>query len=151
MNKQQGTVELYARQVRDGSHYQGHVTIAGIRFDYELKLAVSMDQLDRAELPKHEEDLRRIIQLSVKKGDANLELSLYEYAFFIELLYQLVDDLYEHPNTRTMNKVFKSMLDDQNSSSDGLMVMIHMKRVRAFEFSPQLCEALSAPKFGCAL
>ena len=146
-------VERYVKQVRDGSHYEGHVKIAETKFDYELVFAVPISQLDEMEPVKDKSEIRNHFQLTIKKDNANIELTDREYSFFFSMLVEFAVDFYNNPQTRDSNE---GMLGDMVRGEGPIVVIgasasIGITSSGPCDFQPQLCELLNGPKFGCAL
>lgn len=147
------SIERYVQQVHDGSHYKGHVKIAQTKLDYELRFAVPIPQLDVMELPEDKDKIRRIFQLTVKKGDASIELTDEEYGFFFQMLVPFAAEFYKNPQTRDSNEGIMGMtLRGQGPMAAlGVTSSISITSSGSPDFPPELCEMLNAPKFGCAL
>jgi hypothetical protein len=153
MAKKKVLVERYVEQVRDGSHYRGDVKIAGTKLDYELKFAVPISQLDDMARPNGPEEVRRIFQLTVEKEGVLIELTDEEYGFFFQMLVMLAVDFYNNPQTRDSNDGIIGMtVRGEGPLADmGMSTSIGVKSSGTRDFPPDVCEMLSAPKFGCAL
>lgn len=145
------SVERHVEQVRDGSHYKGYVKIADTKLDYELVFGVSIAMLDSMEPAKDENEIRRLFQLTVKRGNANIELTYEEYGFF-SMVVELAVEFYNNSQTRDSNKGFVGMaIRGEGPMAGFAKASISMTNSRSYDFPPELCEMLSAPKFGCAL
>ena len=152
-NKMKVSIERYIQQVRDGVHYKGHVKIADTQLEYELVFAVPIPKLDDMESPNGITEIRRLFQLTVKRNNANIELTDGEYGFFLQMLAELAIDFYNNPQTRDNNEgMMGQMLQGRGPMSVfGASVSIGITSTSSHDFEPALCEMLSAPKFGCAL
>jgi len=143
-------VKRYIEQVRNGSHYKGHVVIADTKLDYELVFPIPITALLDMPDPKDVNEIRDIFQLTVKRDDVNIELTDDEYGFFSSTVVNLAIDFYFRPEVRVLEE---EVMDDLLRSCKGIVTSasIGMTNSGLYEFSPELCEMLSAPKFGCAL
>ena len=147
------SVERHVEQVRNGSHYKGYVKIVDTKLDYELVFGVPIAKLDSMEPAKDENEIRRIFQLTVKRDNANIELTKEEYGFFFSMVVELAVDFYTNPQTRDSQEgMMGLLLSGRGPMADfGASVSIGMTSSGSYDFPPELCEMLSAPKFGCAL
>ena len=147
------SVERYVEQVHDGSHYQGYLTIADTTLDYELVFAVPIPRLDDMEPAKDKEEIRRLFQLTVKRDNANIELTNDEYGFFFQMLVAFAVDTYNNPQIRASNEgLMGQMIRGKGPlATFGASVSIGFKRNGSYDFPPKLCGMLNASKFGCAL
>ncbi len=137
-------VERYVEQGRDEGHYKGHIEINGTKLDYELKFPCSIFRLADIDPQKSKDELRHIIQITVKKDNTDIELTDDEYDFFYQMTALFVVEYYKF----LYNEEFKDMVL-QGLSPVAESVTIKSSGSRGF--SRELCEMLSAPKFGCAL
>jgi hypothetical protein len=158
------SVERYVEQVVDGRRYKGYLKIAtDVQLDFEIVFGVPIAQLDDMEPAKVENEIRQLFQITIKRetpptgdgstnrqsDDANVELTEKEYYFFFSMIFNLVVEFYNNPQTRDNNEgLFGMVLRGENSNVSG---SISITRNESYDFSPELCEMLSAPKFGCAL
>ena len=147
------SVERHVEQVRDGSHYKGYVKIADTKLDYELVFGVPIARLDSMEPAKDEGEIRRLFQITVKRGNANIELTKEEYGFFFSMIVELAVDFYNNPQTRDSQEGMMGMMLQGRGpmAAFGASASIGMTSSGSYDFPPELCEMLSAPKFGCAL
>lgn len=147
------SVERYVEQVRNGSHYKGYIRIADTKLDYELVFGVPIERLDSIEPTKDENEIRRIFQITVKRGNANIELTKEEYGFFFSMIVELAVDFYNNPQTRNSQEgKMGLMLQGRGPmAAFGASMSIGMMDSGSYDFSPELCGMLNAPKFGCAL
>lgn len=149
MKKKAVPVERYVEQVTHGSHYTGYVTIAGTRLDYELRFSKPIDQFDDAQFTDPE-DVIRAIPISLQSGGARIELTVEEYSLFFQLLVELAESFYHNPQTQDSNTSFLGELTRREGPlADFAKVSIGMTRTNAYNFPPEVCDMLSAPKFGC--
>lgn len=146
-------VEKFIEQVSDGRRYQGYLKIADITFDYELMFATSISQLDKMKPAKDENEARQLFQIMVKKDGADIDLTKEEWIFFFRTLMTFAVDFYNDPQTRTSNEecLFGMTLRDEGHFSHLVKISIGMTKTSICDFSPEVCEMLNAPKFGCAL
>ena len=147
------SVERHVEQVRNGRRYKGYVKIANTKLDYELVFGVPIAQLDSMEPAEDENGIRRLFQLAVKRNNANIELTEEEYKFFFSMIVELAVDFYNNPQTRGINEgyVGEVLQGKGPLAALGASMVISMTSSGSYDFSPELCEMLSAPKFGCAL
>jgi hypothetical protein len=147
------SVERHVEQVRDGSHYKGYVKIVDTKLDYELVFGVPIAKLDSMEPAKDENEIRRLFQLTVKRDNANIELTKEEYGFFFSMVVELAVDFYNNPQTRDSQEgMMGQMLSGRGLMSEfGASASIGMTSSESYDFPLELCEILSAPKFGCAI
>ena len=147
------SVERYVEQVRDGSHYRGHVKIVDTELKYELVFAIPIDKLDGMVEPTDVNELRLLFQITVRRGDANIELTNEEYGFFFSMVVELTLGFYNNGQTRDNNKgVVGELLQGRGQmAAFGASMSIGMTSSGSYDFPLELCEMLSAPKFGCAL
>ena len=147
------SVERHVEQVRNGSHYKGYVKIADTKLDYELVFGVPIARLDSMEPAKDENEIRRLFQLTVKRDSANIELTKEEYGFFFSMVVELAVDFYDDPQTRDSNEgMMGQMLQGRGPmAAFGASMSVGMTSSGSYDFPPELCEMLSAPKFDCAL
>ena len=102
-------VERYVEQVRDGSHYKGHVKIADTQLEYELVFTVPIPKLDDMEPPNGITEICRLLQLTMKRNGIGMELTDEEYGFFLNMLLEFVVDFCNNPQTRDNNEGFFGM------------------------------------------
>ncbi len=147
------SIEQYVEQVQDGVRYKGHVKVAGTSFDYELVFGFPINQLDSLPLTKDDSEVQRLFQITVKRGNTIVELTNEEYKFFFSVIVEFVLSFYDNPQTRDSNNGMRGeMLRGRGPMAiDGVSTSIGMTSSGSYEFPPELCEMLSAPKFGCAL
>ena len=153
VTKKKVPVERYVEQVTDGRRYKGHLIIAGTQLDYELVFGVSIPKLIDIEPAKNEDEIRQVLQITVKRNGANIELTSEEYRFFLAMIPAFAIDFHDSPQTRDSNKgMMGAMLEGGGPLADiGGSASIGMKKSGTCVFPPKVCEMLSAPKFGCAL
>lgn len=147
------SVERHVEQVHDGNRYKGYVKIADTKLDYELVFGVPIAQLDSMEPAKDEDEIRRLFQLTVKRDNANIKLTKEEYRFFFSMTVELAVDFYNNPQTRDSNEgMMGQMLQGRGPmSAFGTSASISITSSGSYDFTPELCSMLSAPKFGCEL
>lgn len=146
------SVERYVRQVRDGTHYNGDVKIGGVTFDYELLFVVPIPELEQVTPPQDASGIRSLFQLTVRKSGADIELTDKEYGFFFSMLVEFAVDFYHNPQTRDSQEGFLGMtLRGEEPMSDFADASVGLRSNGSFNLPPELCEMLSAPKFGCSL
>lgn len=147
------SVERHVEQVRDGSHYKGYVKFDETRLDYELVFGVPIAQLDSVGQLKDENEIRHLFQITVKRDNANIELTNEEYGLFFSMIVELAVEFYHSGQTRGSNEgMLGDMLQGRGpTAAFGVLMSIGMTSSGSHNFSPELCEMLSAPKFGCAL
>ncbi|MGD0328226.1 MAG: hypothetical protein ABSB00_00730 [Minisyncoccia bacterium] len=153
MTARKVSVELRVEQVCNGSHYRGYVKIADTKLDYELVFGIPIAQLDSMELAKDENEIRCLFQITVKRDNANIKLTKDEYGFFFSMIVELAVDFYNNPKTRASNEGLLGMILHKEGPMDcfGISASIGMTSRGLYNFPPELCKMLSAPKFGCAL
>lgn len=146
-------VERYIEQVRDGSHYIGHVKIAETMLDYELRFSVPIPQLDDMKPVTDKSEIRRLFQLTVKRGDANIELTDEEFSFLFQMLVPFAVEFYNNSQTRNNNEgmIGMALRGKGPLSAFGVTASYGITSRGSYDFPPQLCEMLNAPKFGCNL
>ena len=147
-------VERNIEQICDGIHYKGYLKIAGISFDYELRFEVPIPQMDdEMELASNEVEIRRLVKINVKKNDESLDLTKDEYGFFFLLLVDFAVDFYNNPQTRSLqNSIIGKITRGEGFLAEmGGSASIGISRADTYDFKPDLCKILSAPKFGCVL
>jgi hypothetical protein len=147
------SVERYVEQVRDGSYYRGHLKIVDTELKYELVFAIPIDRLDGMVEPTDVNELRLLFQITLKRGDVEIELTNKEYGFFFSMVVEFSVDFYNHKQTRYNNKgMMGGLLQGRGQmAAFGASTLIGMTSSGSYDFPLELCEMLSAPKFGCAL
>ena len=152
MTAKKVSVERYVEQVRNGSHYKGYVKIADTKLSYELVFGIPIKQLDSIESPKDENEIRRLFQLTVKRNNADIELTNEEYSFFFSILVEFATEFYDNGQTRDSNEgLLGEVLRGEGPMAELATASIGMTSDGSYEFPPELCAMLSAPKFGCTL
>ena len=127
MTKKKISVERNIEHADGDNQYKGYVDIAGTRLDYEIVFMFPISNFQIIDTDTMDEnEIRKLITITVKRGCANIELTMDEYYFFFSMLVGLAVDLYNSQQTNTT-------------------------RSEIYDFPLGLCEMLSAPKFGCAL
>jgi hypothetical protein len=146
-------IERYVKQVHDGTHYCGYVKIANTRLEYELVFTVPIPKLDDLGPAKNKDEVRGIFQITMKRGDLNIELTDDEYCFFFELLAEFALDFYDDPQTRRSNDGrLGQMLHGQGPlAALGGSITISITDGGTLELPPELWAVLSSEKFGCTL
>lgn len=145
-------VERYIEQVTDGSHYKGHIRIFTIKFDFEIVFMLPIDLVDDyiQKRVKDFDEFRQIIQIALQRDGIDLELSNQEYAFFFSMLVGIVMAFYSTPNVRIFNEVAEDdPVEMEILKAFGISLYINLSDVSLWEFSPELCDILNSPKFGC--
>ncbi len=137
------SVERRVEQVYNGRHYKGYVKVADSKFDYELVFGVPIDKMKPV---KDENEVRRLFQITVKRGNVNIELTKEEYGFFFSMVVELAVKFYNNPQTRVMGMLVQ---DRGPMAAFGASCSICMTNSGLCDFPSELCEMLSAPKFGC--
>ena len=147
------SIERYVEQVVDGNHYKGYIKIDDAVLDYEMVFAVPITQLDEVRPFSGQDDVRRVFQLTLRRGDADIELTNDEYGFFFQLLARFVIGFHNNPQTRGSNVGFfgEALRGEGPLSGLGGSASIGMRSKTSYDFPPELCEMLNAPKFGCSL
>lgn len=147
------SVERHVEQVRNGSHYKGYVKIAETKLDYELVFGVPIDRLDSMEPAKDENAIRRLFQITVKRDNANIELTKEEYSFFLSMIGEFAVEFYNNPQTRDSQEGMMGMMLQGRGplSSFGVSASIGMTSSGSYNFHPETYAMLNAPKFGCSL
>lgn len=147
------SVERYIEQVYDGSHYKGYVKIADTTFDYELKFAVPIPRLDDMEMTEDEDEIRHLFQISIVRDGANIELTGEEYGFFFQMLVQFAVAFCKNPQVRDSQEGAVGMIlrGEGPLAASRVSASIGITSIGSYNFPPELCEMLNAPKFGCAL
>jgi hypothetical protein len=130
-------VERLVEQVKEGVHYKGHIKVGDSNppLSYELVLSISIPQLQGVEI--EENYIREIFHITVRRDDVEIPLTEEEYFFFFVM---------------TLNPVmtfYKSLLEGNSRGLKGRVIYRQSSIVH--EFSPDECEMLNAPKFGCTL
>lgn len=146
-------IERSVNQVHDGTRYKGYVEIGGVRFDYEVVFTTSIPQIEAKAPPEDLKELRRLIPITLKKGEAEIELTEMEYGFFFTLLVMFAVGFYHNSQTRKTNDVLQkqSARNGDAPTAVGTFLPFCMTGNGRFGLTPEVCEALSAPKFGCQL
>ena len=154
MDTQAVQVERYVEQVLDGTKYAGYMKIANTKLDFEVVFTVPIPRLDDMEPVKGASEVRRIFQVMVMRNSEIIELTDDEYGFFFSMLVEFAVMLYNEPQTRAMNNdpLLRNMMHRRGGLADcGGSVSTGIKSSGSYDFPLDLCEALSAPKFGCGL
>lgn len=148
---QKKSVEIrrYVEQVVDGSHYKGHLKIDDVALDYELVFTVPILRLNDMAPAGTVTALRRVIQLTMQRNGANIELMDEEYNFFFQLVVMYAVDFYDMPQTRANNKNLQGRGSVVAMTGGEAYIAITDKAT--YDLEPGFCEMLSAPKFGCDL
>lgn len=151
METTQVSVEQHIEQVQDGSHYKGYVKIADTKLDYELVFGFPIDRLDSMELGTDLDEIRRVFNVTLKRDNAKIELSIDEYGFFFPMIVEFAVNFYNLPQTRDSNSgmMGKMLQGGGPAALIGASMAIGMTSNGSYDFSPELCEMLAAPKFGC--
>lgn len=146
-------VERHVTQVRDGSHYRGHVKIVDTKLDYELMFGVPISQLDDVAKTMDESEVLRLFQIEVTRNGSKIELTDEEYGFFFSMVVELAIDFYNDPGTRSQQGgMFGHMLNGRGPiAAMGASLSIGMTSSGSCSLTPEICNMLSAPKFGCSL
>lgn len=154
MGNREVHIEKYIEQVQDGCCYKGYVLINNeIRLYYDLVFKVPIAVLvKKEELPKDVDELRNLIQITVTRDGANVELTNDEYGFFFSMVVEFAVVFYNSPQTRDSNEEFLGRILRKNEPIAAICAAsIGMTRSGLCNFSPELCQMLSASKFGLAL
>lgn len=139
-------ISLY--QVRDGAEYTGTLDFAGTELQYTLALDINIRDIDNAQIPDTPEGLRNVFHLTLRRGEATIDLTEAEYAFFLLMLLDIAVEFYNHPQTRDVNEgPLPKLL--QNLSPDSPM-KIGIKSSGNMQVTPEMAAFLQVPKFGCA-
>lgn len=145
-------IERKVEQVVDGTHYKGHLKIAETVLHYELRFAIPIPRLDDMKPLDGADEVRRTFQITVKRDDANVELTDEEYCFFFNILMEFAVSFYHNPQTRDSQEGLTGMgLRGEGLMSTFASISIGITHHCSFDFEPEICEMLSSPKFDCAL
>ena len=148
-------IEQDIEQVQDGRQYKGYLKISGEQFDYDFVLGIPLSKLEEMseeELLEKKDEFRKLFSLAVKRGDAVIELTDEEHGLFCSILMYLVEKFYNNNQTRACNEspVVRAALRGRGLlGSKSATVSIRMTDTVVYTFSPEICEMLRAPKFGC--
>ncbi len=144
-------VQRHVELVCHGVSYKGYIRITGVRFDYEIKFAVPLNEYKPSDTPMSVDEVREKFQITVKREGKAIKLAHNEFGFFLLVLAEIVSDFYENPLTCILSESFvKSRLTGNTTGSPHFIVhnVCSTDSIRAV-FSDELCQMLSDPKFGC--
>lgn len=142
-------VERKLEQVKDGTDYKGMIKIGAAQFDFELKFSIPIPQLDAMPAPTGMEDIRRIFGLVLKKDGVEIPLTDHEWKPFFHLLVEFAVEFCHNPQIRDNNEGMAAR--EMSNSFPIASISMDMAGTTTFDFKPELCSLLNAPKFGCAL
>lgn len=149
-------IERYIEQVQDGRQYKGYLKIGGEQFDHDFVLGIPLSKLEEMSeeelLKRVGGEFRKLFSLAVKRGDAVIELTDEEHGLFCSILMYLVEKFYNNNQTRACNEspvVGAALRGRGLLGSKSATVSICMTDTVVYTFSPEICEMLRAPKFGC--
>lgn len=132
--KREVEVIRYIEQVVVGSHYKGYLALGGTKLEYEIRFAVLISKLDDITPIPEPEEMANICQITVKKKEESIELTIDEYILFFMLIASFAVEFYNDPKTRIL---------------DSFSISVSITSTRSFNFSEKICKILSDPKFGC--
>ena len=130
-------------QVADGTLYRGNIEIGGIRFEYEMRFAIPIPQLDACERPADVRSVREVIKLTVRHPEI-IELGDKEFMLFIHMLLIPVVKFYNNP----MNRICNDLCEKIPHGEDGVPAYMRVTENLTYEFTEQACTLLSE-KLGC--
>lgn len=149
------SVERYIEQVTDGRHYKGWISMGGVKFDYEVRFGLPASRIARARIPKTMKGLRNRYQITLKRGDAQVEIADEEYVLFCELIVNFVFGFYKSPKVRQFNS--KTVTDAVAGKGEGGWFglvfgapKLSATQTKLIFLSLERATLLSAQKFGCA-
>jgi len=146
-------VDASIAQVIDGSHYKGHLKIAGTKFDFSLIFAYPIPRLNYMSISGETGELRKLIKISVKRDKNKIELEDKEYDMFFAMIMYLALTFYDDPATRADQRGFKGAMirGEGTLGALGLRLRIGLRSKGWYDLPQELCQILTGPKFGCVL
>ena len=145
------SVTRRVEQVSDGSRYKGHVEIGGVTFQYDLEFVVHISQLGDRKVINDVSAARALFRLALKRDGVELELTDDEYGVFFQLLVPFAVHFYNLPSTHANQGglVGMALRGERDMRAFGISASVSVTNHASYELSPELCQMLGAPKFGC--
>lgn len=131
-------VKILLTQSGDLDRFMGRIKIAESEFTFELSFLIPFSRYAAALSGKSIVEFRKVIDITVSKNDAAIELTDQEYYFFYKLLMGGVLNIY-------------SVREILRATNSGAMMSAIAPGEMLYEFAPETCKMLSAPKFDCIL
>lgn len=149
------SIERYVEQVTDGRHYKGWISMGGVKFDYEVRFGIAASRIARARIPKTMKGLRNRYQITLKRGDALVEIADEEYTLFCELIVNFVFAFYKSSAMRQFNSknVIAALVGKGKGGWYGLVFgapKLTATQTRSVLIPFAWGTVLSAQKFGCS-
>lgn len=148
-------VERYIEGVWGGNRYRGYMKIADTKLDYDLWFDIPIPQLNTMASFENQGNLRCVFKITMRRGDANIELTEEEYGFFFQMLvpfatrlYYNNPQVYDSKEGGVLGEILRKqipMAAFEETFSYGVICR------ELYNFPPKLCKMLNNPKFGCAL
>jgi hypothetical protein len=145
-------IQYHIKQFQNGTYHTGYVKIDGVRFNFELKLNISIPELEK--MDQSRKKVHNIFHLTLRKHGSTSTINLVgnEFLFFAHLLFILADKLYNDSRTLAINGVVKAISDmSPRVNNFGASVSTYITETELCDLKPQDRKMLSAPKFGCVL
>ncbi len=102
-------IKAKINQVTPGLQYNGNLTTDRTSLTYTLRFGVPLAQLDSIEKPPEEDPMafaRRMFIITLKKGDADIEIPNELFSFLLFILGEFAIDFHNHSQTRDVNEKF---------------------------------------------
>ncbi|MCK5285807.1 MAG: hypothetical protein KAJ58_01105 [Candidatus Pacebacteria bacterium] len=116
-------------------------------------MSVPMNQLDELEPATNIDEIRELFQITLDRNEKEIELSDEEFGFFFSMIVKFAVDFYNNPQTRSSNEglLEHCLCDEDNpiNSTLGTSISIGITSSGLLNFPPDICEMLTAEKFGC--
>lgn len=151
MPDREAAVDWSVEQVNDGTHYKGHLEIAGNKLYYELVFKIPIVELRSVQIENiGATELKGLFRLIIRRNEDWISLTDPEYAFFLGLILDPVVNYHNNPQTRDFNSRIGQLLCGGSRLSDfGASASILVIGRAVYEFPTEICVLLSQPKFGC--
>ena len=145
-------IDRYLEQMRDGEQYQGTLKIGDVLFRYTLVFAVPILVLQEMDLgTKSPEEIDRLFDIIVMREDTSIVLTREERQFFLNLTLLHAIEFHNNPQMRANNEGLRAMVGIGLVNTPAISVSLGMTDSNFYDLTVELCQMLSAPKFGCVL
>ena len=142
-------IEIYVEQIENGIEYKGLIVIGSKKFDYNLKFAVSIDDLDRLNKFKDVTKMRQTYGLTLFKKCKIVDLTDAEYLFFLQMLLEFVMKFYMNGRNTFVTATVRMLLTDVGSNAKDIVATqkIAASDRSCYRLPGELLQIFDHPKF----
>ncbi len=147
-------IKLFVQQVRDGTHYKGHIEIGGAILSFEQKFTIPVSELKQSQLGlTNIEEVRQVYPLTMRNHLAPINLDSNEYIIFLPIFIRLIGKFYDDPKVRRSNRGIEGIIRKSQWLSAvamhfGIISPLYMSRREIYDLKPRIRAMLIDRRFG---